>query len=212
VRAGSTLFLDVGVQRDLWPGGRWPLLSLEQALNVARLFEVAGRSGARQGGIVCVHEPDVLGPTPTAPRHCERGTPGEARVAGYEPILPARVWALEATVGTLDRDHAPYIASGCVEPPDRRPALRRVFDHLTAGIRDAVVFGAGVEGGVAHAVDALLARHIRTHLVLDAVGTMDPADGQRIVAAWKRRTVDGLTTAMVARVLSGQRIEHDPVN
>ena len=76
------------------------------------------------------------------------------------------------------------------------------MDHLTAGIRDAVVFGAGLEHGIDRAVDALLRRRIRTHVVLDAAASADPDQAQRIIAGWKRRGVDGATAATVLRLLA----------
>jgi hypothetical protein len=74
---------------------------------------------------------------------------------------------------------------------------------MTAGVRDAVVFGAGLELGVARVVEALLARRIRTHLALDASGAVDDAEAQTLLGGWKRRTLDVVTTATVARLLGG---------
>jgi hypothetical protein len=67
-----------------------------------------------------------------------------------------------------------------------------------------VVFGAGVEYGLDHAVDALLRHRIRTHVVIDAMGTLDEVAAQTIVASWKRRGVDGLTVDVLARLLGAR--------
>jgi len=37
--------------------------------------------------------------------------------------------------------------------------------------------------------------------VLDGVGAVDAARAQQVIGEWKRRGVDGLTTATVARLL-----------
>ena len=68
-------------------------------------------------------------------------------------------------------------------------------------MRDAVVFGAGIEGGLDQAIRALLRRRIRTHVALDAAGAADDTAAQLVVAEWKRRGVDGTTVAMIARML-----------
>jgi nicotinamidase-related amidase len=197
---GATLFFDVGVQRDLWPGGRWPIVAPREAAEVAALFGLARELGIRQGGIVCAHAAgDELG---GRPRHCERGTAGAERPEACLPVHPLRVSdAAEASPPPGDRGHAEYVASGCCTPVDAAPVHRRALDHLAAGIRDAVIFGALVEDHVAHAVDALLARRVRVHVALDAVGTADPEHAQRVVAVWKRRFVDGTTVAELARAL-----------
>src|SRR6185369_15393023 len=94
------------------------------------------------------------------------------------------------------------LPSGCTSAIDDDGAWRAAFDHLTAGIRDAVVFGAGIEYALAHTVDALLRRRIRTHVALDAAAAADDAEAQRVVATWKRRGVDGATVATIARLLT----------
>src|SRR5205085_9335949 len=75
--------------------------------------------------------------------HCLAGTPGAAIVAGCTPALPLVIVEAGIVAPLLDRAHAYYVASGCGGAIDADPAQRRVFDHLTAGVRDAVVFGAG---------------------------------------------------------------------
>jgi hypothetical protein len=120
------------------------------------------------------------------------------------PILPLQIWTAgggnDHTLA-LDRAHAVYVDGGCGQGPDDGPGRTRVFEHLTAGVRDAVVFGAGVEHGLSRAVDALLRRRIRTHVALDAVGTADEVLAQACVAGWKRRAVDGVTVEIVERML-----------
>jgi hypothetical protein len=194
---GSTLFLDVGAQRDLWPGGIWPLIDADGAGEVATLCALGRTLGVRQGGIMCRH-PGTAGDLPA---HCLRDAPGAARVPGCEPALPVRVVEPDGSAAPLDRARALYVASGCSAAIDGTPATRAAFDHLTAGVRDAVVFGAGIELGIAHAVEALLQRRIRTHLVLDASGAADPGRAQELIAVWKRRLLDVTTTATIARLL-----------
>jgi hypothetical protein len=196
---GATLFVDVGVQCDLWPGGRWPVVTAAEASRVADLFALAAELAIRQGGIVCAHAVGVDRGGRLA--HCERETPGATRPDRCLPWRPARVWEDVATARPVGRAYAEYVTSGCLRPMDVAPAHRRVVDHLAAGVRDAVVFGATVEDQMAHAVEALLARRIRVHVALDAAGTADPARAQGVVATWKRRFVDGTTAGEVARQL-----------
>jgi len=177
----ATLFLDVCVQRDFWPNGAWPLVSSAEAEQMARLAALAGELGIRRGGIVCLHGASRPPAVPGAPLHCQLGLPGSARPDDA---------ALPPVNRTTD------CASGCNAAPDA-PA----FERLAAGIRDAVVFGAGVEYGLARAVDALLRRRIRVHVALDAAAAADADAAQRVVAIWKRRGVDGATVATIRRLL-----------
>jgi nicotinamidase-related amidase len=198
---GSTLFFDACTQRDFWPGGAWPLVDQETARNVATLFALAASLGIRQGGVCCAHPPDLATPSGD-PRHCVVGADGTARAPGCAPARPMAITVpAERAVLALDRTHAYYVTTGCLRAADAEPGDRIVIDHLTAGVRDAVVFGAGVETALDHVVDALLRRRVRTHVVLDAVGALDPARAQQVIESWKRRGVDGLTTATVARLL-----------
>lgn len=193
MHAASTLFLDVGTQRDLWPGGVWPLLD-EAGGNRVRLLCALGRTlDIRTGGICCAHD---IAPA-DVPAHCATGTPGAERVDACAPRQPVRRYPLGAQTLPTDRTHAIYLESGCTFPIATAP----VFAHLIAGVRDAVVFGAGIEFGIAHAVEALLAARVRTHLALDATGAASVAAAQTLIGGWKRRGVDVLTTATVERLL-----------
>jgi len=198
MHAESTVFFDVCLQRDLGSGGAWPILSPGHAQRAGELFACAARWRIRQGGIVCVHDGRATGPP-----HALAGSAGGERLDGCVPVLPAvtvDVWCDQLDT-PVDRSHAFYLATGCAGAPDETPLERRVFEHLIAGIRDAVVFGAGIEYAMARAIDALLRRRVRTHVALDATGSADPAEGQRIIADWKRRMVDVTTAAMVIRLL-----------
>jgi nicotinamidase-related amidase len=200
---GSTLFLDVGAQRDFSAGGAWPLLSGTEVGNMASLFDLAADLGIRQGGSVCLHRRAGSAESAPGPRHCLHGSPGAERLPSCRPALPVALCDAEASGDrpALDREHAFYVGSGCAAAPDAMPAHRRVFEHLTAGIRDAVVFGAGLEYGIDREVDALLRRRIRTHVVLDAAAAADPSEAQIVIARWKHRGVDGVTTATLRRLL-----------
>ncbi len=199
--AGSTLFVDVCVQRDFWPGGSWPLVDAATARHVASLFAVAARLGIRQGGVCCAHGPAE---TPAgAPRHCIVGSDGAGRAPDCTPCGTVVVAAPndDDRALTLDRASVYYLGSGCVLPIDTEPTGRAIVEHLTAGIRDAVVFGVGIETALDHVVDALLRRRLRTHVVLDAAVAADATRAQQVIDGWKRRGVDGLTTATVHRLL-----------
>ena len=182
----ATVFLDVCVQRDFWPGGAWPLMTDAGVENVARLFALAADFGVRQGGVVCRHgDAEGARPVDGLPSHC---------------VSPA---AAVHPVDCQPRLAAPtdYVASGCRVAPDS-DGFRPAFGRIVAGVRDAVVFGAGVEHGVARVVDALLRRRIWTHVVVDAIAAVDETDAQTVTAAWKRRGVDVVTVDVVARSLT----------
>ena len=198
MHAGSTLFFDVCLQPDLGPDGPWPLLAADELAAARALFHGGALVGVRQAGIVCAHA------APVEPPHCDGPAAGRARLDACAPALPIAVVTSDRGEArpALDRAHAYYVASGCRRPADGDAATRAAVDHVSAGIRDAVVFGAGIEWGLAHAVDALLRRRIRTHVALDATGAADAAEAQRVIADWKRRTVDVTTAAMVLRLLA----------
>jgi hypothetical protein len=201
---GATLFFDVGVQDDLWPGGAWPLMSAREAVNVPRLFDVARAWGVRQGGIVCRHCQGDLDPAHGVPSHATANASGLHRPPGCDPVLPMAVHGPHERP-PLDRTMATYLATGCGSAPTAASWSSRAFGHLVAGVREAVVYGAGIEYGVARAVEALLARRIRTYVVVDATGAAVDEAGQLVVAAWKRRGVDVTTVATIARLLTAGR-------
>lgn len=194
----ATLFLDVCLQRDLGPGGAWPLIGPADASRIPALFAVAAARGIRQGGVVCRHCHAGSPPVASAPPHCLEPSAALDRLPGCVPHLPVRVWSPDEVAGR-DRRHAVYVTSGCGQPPDGTGG-EAAFRHLVAGVRDAVIFGAGVEHGIDAAVRALLRRRVRTHVVLDAVGAADPERAQQVVADWKRAGVDGITVGTIERL------------
>lgn len=200
---GATLFLDCCVQAELWPDGSWPLVSASQVGNVERLFAFARELTIRQGGIVCRHLPGETRTHPDALAHCREGSTWSVRPPRCGPVLPILIARGDghADEPPLDRTCALYLDSGCASAPDLAIGHKRAFAHLTAGVRDAIVFGAGIEHAMARAVEALLARRIRTHVALDAAGAADEIAAQLVVADWKRRGVDVTTVAMVERML-----------
>jgi len=202
MHASAALFVDVCVQLDLWPGGSWPLVTPEEARNVARLFAFAAERTIRQGGVICRHAEGDHGVASTPP-HCRGESWTYDRPPGCGPYLPMEVCD-EVRDAPLDRTHATYVASGCACAPDEAGHAKRAFEHTTAGIRDAVVFGAGIEHGLDRTVEALLRRRIRVHVPLDAAGAADADAAQAVVARWKRRGVDGTTVAMVERLLAAR--------
>jgi hypothetical protein len=178
----ATLFLDVCAQWELWPGGTWPIVTVEVARMVARMFDLAAISPVRRGSVRCRHDDG-----------------GEAAAAGSLPHCRGP----GASLLPLDRAVRPVdcvVESGCAVAPDQgrhAPSFRR----MTAGIRDAVVFGAGLEYGIAHATRAFLRSRIRTHLVIDAAGAADEVAAQLVVADLKRQGADVVTVDVVVRLL-----------
>jgi hypothetical protein len=190
------------VQKDLGPEGPWPLLTAPEATNVRALFALAAELSVRQGGIVCRHGEGGSQPVAEAPPHCLGPDAVTDRPLGCTPMLPFRVFhASEAASASLDRTRAVYVTSGCGRAPDGDASWAAAFAHITAGVRDAVVFGGGIEYALQEAVLALLRRRVRTHVVLDAAGTADAVRAQQVVAEWKRRGVDGSTVMTIRRML-----------
>ncbi len=200
---GATLFFDCCVQEDCWPEGSWPLVRRSEAANVERMFALGRRLTIRQGGIVCQHGPHGTPMFAEAPAHCQDEAWWSARPPRCLPALPILTAGREGTDDSpgIDRTAAMYLPSGCAARPDVAVGHARAFAYLTAGVRDAVVFGAGIEHAMARAIEALLARRIRTHVALDASGAADETVAQLVVAGWKRRGVDVTTVAMVERML-----------
>jgi hypothetical protein len=200
---GATLFLDCCVQLELWTDGSWPLVGPTQAANVERMFTLARNQRLRQGGLVCRHMPGETPASPDAPAHCRDEPTWSMRPPGCVPALPIVVVRGDGLADDRPRDrtYALYLDSGCASRPDVAAGHARAFAHLTAGVRDAVVFGAGIEHGVRRAIEALLARRIRTHVALDASGAAEEIAAQLVIADWKRRGVDVTTVAMVERML-----------
>jgi len=198
--ARATIFVDVGVQRDLWPGGAWPLVTHDEAAGVQRLLALADATAVRQASIVCCHGA-TDGGVEGAPRHCWTGEPGSERPEECHGRL-ARVLMTPADADAgRGGGRTLALASGCADALDARGRWSVVFDRLVGSVRDAVVFGAGVELGIDLVVRGLLTRRVRTHVVLDAAGAVDAVAAQRVIAAWKRAGVDGTTVAMVERQL-----------
>ena len=200
--ARATIFFDVGVQRDLWPGGAWPLITQPEAERVRRLLAVADASAVRQASVICCHGAADAG-IEGAPRHCWSGEPGGERPEECRGAL-ARVVITAGSAGSPDDPRACALASGCAGALDRGGRWSVAFDRLVGGVRDAVVFGAGLELGVDRVVRGLLARRVRTHVVLDAAGAVDAVAAQEVIAAWKRAGVDGTTVAMIERQLGAR--------
>lgn len=200
----ATLFFDLCVQAQLWPGAAWPLIRADHVANVDRMFAMARVLPVRQGGVMCCHAPSGVEAIAAAPSHCSDAGTALVRPPACDPVLPIQVrCATDAPemAEPLDRAWAIYVDSGCAQRPDVA-GHAHVFDHLLSGVRDAVIFGAGIEYGMARAVEALLSRRIRTHLALDASGAADEVAAQAIVATWKRQGVDVTTVAMIDRMLT----------
>lgn len=205
----ATAFLDVCVQADLWTRGAWPLVNDGQAASIVRLFAMAARFEVRQGGVICRHGEGGVSAVAATAVHCGESRSAYDRPPGCMPSRPIEITGddspeLTATATDL-RTHAIYVDSGCALRPDAGRGRAHAFDRLVAGVRDAVVFGAGVEYGIDRVVAALLDRRIRTHVALDAVGSADDSRAQMVVAQWKRWGVDGVTVEVLERLLVSGR-------
>jgi len=191
----KVIFWEVDTQKDfMLPGGKLYVPGAEKLLpNIRKLTQAArdGRVFLASDG--CVHTPDDPEFT-IFPPHCVEGTEG----AEYVPeALADKVYRVPneptATVPTDPFDYQQILLE--------KQALD-VFEsrHADALLRllprDAhfVVFGVVTEYCVAFAAKGLLKRGRRVSVVKDAIETLNPVDGQRMVAELTRLGADFITT------------------
>lgn len=172
------VFLDVDTQRDfLDPNGALHLRgSVPIRANLARLTDLARRSGIPVLATACAHTPDEEDPEPFPP-HCLVGTPGQERInetawEGGELLRVGEPFTPTGAIAHLTVEKTRYDAFS-------RPEMGEAVDWMAStlgGDPTFVVYGVATDYCVACAVRGLLARGRRVVLVADAVFAVDPAN------------------------------------
>ena len=201
------VFWDVDTQGDfMHPGGALYVPGAEEIIpNLARLTRHAHARGIRIVASADDHVRDhsELSDTPdfrsTFPPHCLRNTPGQAKIpetALHDPLV------IEP-----DLDEDPESLARRVRAHRGDVLLHKHFFDVftnphTAVVIDAlepdelVLYGVALDVCNRFAVEGLLERRPQTRLcvVTDACRAIDPARGETLLAQWRRRGVELLST------------------
>ncbi len=183
MRSLDFIFWEVDVQRDfMLPGGKLYVPGAEKLLpNIRRLTDAA------RGGEVflvshgCFHIPDDP-EFKQFPPHCVKGTPGAELVP--EALTDNFVCVENRADAKLPSDLTRY------QQIVLEKQTLNIFDSAHAdalverlGTRpEFVVFGVVTEYCVAFAAKGLLARKRKVAVVRDAIETLDPAAGEKMIA------------------------------
>lgn len=139
----------------------------------------------------------------TFPPHCLRGTPGQRKIpetALADPLVidpePQDPGALAQRILGHGRDLLPHKRALDVFSNPNMPAVLRALEPETV-----VIYGVATEFCVRHTVEGLLRHLPRARLVLvsDAVRAIRPAEGERLVASWRERSVQLMESEAILR-------------
>lgn len=199
------LFWDVDTQVDfMHPNGRLYVQGAEALIeNLGRLTRMARRYGVPIVASADDHEMEdaEISDDPdwraTYPPHCMRGTPGAERI-------PETEHAEAVTFGhqALDEEE---IASKLATPPRVARILKKEVDVFSNPNTEKivelldperiVVYGVALDVCNRYAVEGLLERRGEgVAVVTDAVQPIDPAAGEALLADWRDRGVELVTT------------------
>ena len=201
----QVIFWDVDTQNDfIQPDGKLYVSGAEAILpNLQRLTQHARSAGIRIFGSVDAHRPDdpELSPDPdfqeTFPPHCLEGTHGQEKVSETLPRNP--LWIDPDPQSTDSLQEAVLGHAGEVIFRKRRfdvftnPNLDPVIEAVAPDL--IVLYGVALDVCDAHAIEGFLERETAAlKLVIDATRAIDPQRGEVLVAAWKQRGVEVVTT------------------
>jgi nicotinamidase/pyrazinamidase len=177
------IFWEVDVQRDfMLPGGKLYVKGSEKLLpNIRRLTDAARRGEVFLVSHGCFHTPDDP-EFKQFPPHCVKGTPGAELVP--EALTDNFVRIENRTDVKLPDDLSKYQqivlekqTLNIFESAHADEVVNRLGRHP-----EFVVFGVVTEYCVALAAKGLLARKRKVAVVRDAIETLDPAVGDKMVA------------------------------
>jgi nicotinamidase/pyrazinamidase len=177
------IFWEVDVQRDfMLPGGKLYVKGSEKLLpNIRRLTDAARRGEVFLVSHGCFHTPDDP-EFKQFPPHCVKGTPGAELVP--EALTDNFVRVENRTDVKLPDDLSKYQqivlekqTLNIFESAHADEVVNRLGRHP-----EFVVFGVVTEYCVALAAKGLLARKRKVAVVRDAIETLDPAVGDKMVA------------------------------
>jgi nicotinamidase/pyrazinamidase len=189
------IFWEVDVQRDfMLPGGHLYVPEAEKLLpNIRRLTDRARQEKVFLVSHGCFHTPDDP-EFKTFPPHCVKGTAGAELVPEALTERVARV-ANEAAA-KLPEDLSKY-QQILLEKQTLDIFQSRHADALVQRLgsdAEFVVFGVVTEYCVGLAARGLLARGRRVAVVQDAIETLKPEDGQKIILELQQRGARLTTT------------------
>ncbi len=177
------IFWEVDVQRDfMLPGGKLYVPGAEKLLpNIRRLTDAARRDEVFLVSHGCFHTPDDP-EFKQFPPHCVKGTPGAELVP--EALTDKIVRVENRADAKLPDDLSKYQqillekqTLNIFESAHADEVVNRLGTHP-----EFVVFGVVTEYCVAFAAKGLLARKRRVAVVHDAIETLDPTVGKKIVS------------------------------
>jgi nicotinamidase/pyrazinamidase len=132
----------------------------------------------------------------TFPPHCMRGTPGQLKIAETalrDPLViepePQDPGALAHRILSHRGDFMLHKHTVDVFSNDNTVTLLRALEPEAV-----VIYGVATDFCVRHTVEGLLRHSPRSqlYLVTDAVRALDPAEGDRLITAWRERGVESL--------------------
>jgi len=198
------IFWEVDVQADfMLPGGNLYVPGAEKLLpNIRRLTDAA-----RQGRVFLVSHGDFHTPNDPEfeifPPHCVKGTPGAELVPEALTEKVARI--PNVADATLPADLSKYHQI-ILEKQTLSIFESRHVDALVKKLgtqAEFVVFGVVTEYCVSFAAKGLLERGRRVAVVQDAIETLKPQDGKKMIAELQRLGARLTTTDQALSALGG---------
>lgn len=189
------VFWEVDVQADfMLPGGKLYVSGAEKLLpNIRRLTDAARRDEVFLVSHGCFHTPDDPEFTQFPP-HCVKGTPGAEFVP--EALADRVVWVENRATDRLPADLSQY-QQIVLEKQTLDIFQTHHAEALVERLGDApefVVFGVVTEYCVGFAAKGLLARKRRVAVVRDAIETLDPTVGAKMMAELQALGARAVTT------------------
>lgn len=200
------IFWDVDTQYDfMHADGKLYVPDAEHIIpNLERLTNHAHAEGIRVIASADDHEPhhEEISDTPdfrtTFPRHCERGTRGQQKIAQtalHDPLLIEPTPQDPMDIRRRVRVHASDILfHKHWFDVFTNPNVEPVLDELDP--EAIVVYGVALDVCDRYAIDGLLVRRPNTSLALvtDAAKPIVAEAGERLIAEWRTRGVTMVTT------------------
>ena len=197
------IFWEVDVQRDfMLPGGKLYVPGAEKLLpNIRRLTDAARRGDVFLVSHGCFHTPDDP-EFKQFPPHCVKGTAGAELVP--EALTDKFVRIENRADAKLPDDLSKYQqivlekqTLNIFESAHADELVKRLGTHP-----EFVVFGVVTEYCVAFAAKGLLARKRKVTVVRDAIETLDPTVGEKMVADLQHAGARLMTTDEALAALS----------
>ena len=189
------IFWEVDVQQDfMLPGGKLYVPHAEKLLpNIRRLTDAARRGEVFLVSHGCFHTPDDP-EFKQFPPHCVKGTPGAELVP---EAVTGNFVRVENRADTKLPDDLSKYQQIVLEKQTLNIFESAHADELVTRLgtdAEFVVFGVVTEYCVAFAAKGLLARKRRVAVVRDAIETLDPTVGEKMVADLQRAGARLVTT------------------